>query len=111
MVYGFARQSGGHMGIYSEQGKGCVVRLYLPTAEDGETSPEVSLEPPRDQKGRGERILVIEDDPAVRATTVGMLHDLGYKVVEAGTGAEALGEIDKGSDFDMVFTDVFCPAA
>jgi len=107
MVYGFTRQSGGHMGIYSEEGKGCVVRLYIPTADDEESLPEISPEPPSGQKGQGERILVIEDDPDVRATTVGMLLDLGYKVVETGTGAEALGEIDGGSEFDLVFTDVF----
>ncbi len=109
MIYGFLRQSGGHMRIYSEVGHGTVVRLYIPTAEGEEIEAESGLDAASGFASRGERILVIEDDAEVRATTLGMLHNLGYDTLEAETGEQALSQLDSEPAIDLVFTDVFLP--
>jgi len=109
MIYGFVKQSGGHVRIYSEIGHGTVVRLYLPTSElDGASSESdhvVEIEDKFDTAG--ERILVIEDDPDVRLTAVGVLQELGYRTVEAGSDQEAIELFGNGSEIDLVFSDVF----
>jgi signal transduction histidine kinase/CHASE3 domain sensor protein/ActR/RegA family two-component response regulator len=106
MVYGFAKQSGGHVKLYSEEGRGTTVRLYLPPAKRGDLAasvPETSL--PRG----GETILVVEDDRLVRDFVVVQLEALGYKTLPASTAAEALSTIEAGQAFDLLFTDVIMP--
>ncbi|MYN41706.1 PAS domain-containing protein [Duganella sp. FT109W] len=107
MVYGFARQSGGHVKIYSEPGNGTTVKLYLPRsteAEDAPLAPEA-----RAIVGGKETILVAEDDEGVRATVVELLTELGYQVLKANDAASALSIIDSGMQIDLLFTDVVMP--
>lgn len=107
MVYGFVKQSGGHVNMYSEVGEGTTIRLYLPRtrrAEDAETP-----QPLRDVQGGSETILVVEDDDAVRATAVEMLTDLGYRVLKAANADSALATVESGVPIDLLFTDVVMP--
>ncbi|MGV7207278.1 PAS domain S-box protein [Oxalobacteraceae bacterium A2-2] len=107
MVYGFVRQSGGHVKIDSTPGQGTTVRLYLPRsfeAEDRSAQPE-----PQPVVGGDETILVAEDDEGVRATVVELLRGLGYTVLEAGDGAAALALLQDGAAVDLLFTDVVMP--
>jgi PAS domain S-box-containing protein len=107
MVYGFARQSGGHVKIYSEPGNGTTVKLYLPRSLDVEDAP---LPPEaRAVVGGQETILVAEDDEGVRATVVELLSELGYRVLKAGDAASALSIVDSGMPIDLLFTDVVMP--
>ena len=107
MVYGFVKQSGGHVKIYSEVGQGTTVKLYLPRS----TAAEEPLGPVESQQAVGgtETILVAEDDEAVRATVVEMLSGLGYRVLKAPDAASALAVIDSGVPIDLLFTDVVMP--
>jgi PAS domain S-box-containing protein len=107
MVYGFVKQSGGHVKIYSEVGQGTTVKLYLPRS----TAAEEPLGPvePQQAVGGSETILVAEDDEAVRATVVEMLSGLGYRVLKAPDAASALAVIDSGIPIDLLFTDVVMP--
>jgi CheY-like chemotaxis protein len=108
MVYGFVKQSGGHIKLYSEVGHGTTFRLYLPQAEltldDGEVTPMMS-----EIEGGHETVLVVEDDPLVRAYVNTQLQSLGYKTLSAGNGVEALAIADSGAAFDLLFTDVIMP--
>ncbi|WP_426612510.1 PAS domain S-box protein [Bradyrhizobium sp. McL0616] len=109
MVYGFLKQSGGHIKIYSEVGAGTTVKLYFPrevASEDtlvGATSDEI--------KGGEETILVVEDDDEVREVAVSMLTELGYRVVKARDAASALVVVDSGIPIDLIFTDVMMPGS
>ncbi len=107
MVYGFVKQSGGHVKIYSEPGQGTTVKIYLPRS----TAAEEPLGPVESQQavGGSETILVAEDDEAVRATVVEMLTGLGYRVLKAPDAASALAVIDSGVPIDLLFTDVVMP--
>jgi PAS domain S-box-containing protein len=108
-VYGFVKQSGGHVKIYSEQGRGTSVKIYLPRlyAEDATVSPEPIS---RIAKGTaGEIILAVEDDPDVRAHTTGALRELGYAVLEAAHGRMALEILEAHPEVDLLFTDVGLP--
>ncbi len=107
MVYGFVKQSRGHVRIYSEPGHGTTVKLYLPraTAEDAAASP---APPPSLQRGSG-RILLVEDDALVRGNAAEQLRSLGYDVVEARNGPEALAALERGEPVDLLFTDVVMP--
>ena len=107
MVYGFIKQSEGHVGIYSELGEGTTVKLYLPRAHAG-AAPQQKSES-RSNRGRGEAVLVVEDDPAVRGFAVAALEQLGYRVQTASGGAEALAVLEDGAEFDLLFTDVVMP--
>ena len=107
MVYGFVKQSGGHIKIYSEVGQGTTVRLYLPRSkgeEDVET--EVEFGP---ATGGAETVLVVEDDEQVRLTVVDMLSELGYRVLKAKDASSALAIIESGVPIDLLFTDVVMP--
>lgn len=107
MVYGFAKQSGGHAKIYSEIGHGTTVKLYLPRVHESE---DAVVE--RDERPivRGsETILVVEDDEEVRATAVEMLSDLGYRVLKAADAASALAIVESGVAIDVLFSDVVMP--
>jgi CheY-like chemotaxis protein len=110
-VYGFVRQSGGHVRIYSEVGVGTSVKIYLPRYL-GE-APKVGLQ--GDGKARtmvgqaGEVIMIVEDDDRVRNMSVEALRELGYTVIEAGRPGEAIKIIEAGQKVDLLFTDVVMP--
>src|SRR5262249_50084314 len=108
MVYGFVKQSGGHIKIRSQEGKGTAINLYLPRAAElvdvrDEIVPVLPLE------GGDEPILVVEDDPLVRAFVTAQLQSLGYRTIAADDGPAALVEIDRHPDIDLLFTDVIMP--
>jgi CheY-like chemotaxis protein len=107
MVYGFVKQSGGHITIYSEPGHGTTVNLYLPRAH---VSAAKAVEKPRhtDPHAR-ETILVVEDDERVRQLTIRRLKLIGYSVLEAKDGPTALEILDSGEAIDLVFTDLIMP--
>lgn len=106
MVYGFARQSGGHVKIYSEAGEGTTVRLYLPLADQG-AAPATVTKPASDTNPCGtERVLLVEDDELVRQYAASSLKGLGYDVTECSNGTDALDIIRAGQRFDLLFTDV-----
>ncbi|MGE7139429.1 response regulator [Luteibacter sp. NPDC031894] len=107
MVYGFVKQSGGHVKIYSEQGHGTTVKIYLPRSTQGEDRV-VDIEE-EDLRGGDETVLVVEDDDAVRDTVVAMLGDLGYRVLKARDAESALSIIESGIAIDLLFTDVVMP--
>lgn len=107
MVYGFVKQSGGHIKIYSEVGEGTTIRLYFPRSAEQEDVPVVDDH--GSIAGGSETILVAEDDEQVRSTVVELLTDLGYKVLKARDAASALTVIDSGIPIDLLFTDVVMP--
>jgi CheY-like chemotaxis protein len=109
-VYGFVRQSSGHVAIYSEVGQGTTVKLYLPRhlgAEEsvGRRDPSASVM----RSLGGETILVVEDDESLRLYTVEILTDLGYQVLAAASGPSALDILARNPAVDMMFTDVVMP--
>ncbi|GAB0115856.1 response regulator [Acidisoma sp. C75] len=109
MVYGFVKQSQGHIKIYSEPGHGTTIRIYLPRVHDAEDlATEVTTGP---IEGGSETVLVVEDDDDVRATVVEMLADLGYRVLKARDAQSALAIIEGGMPIDLLFTDVVMPGA
>ena len=108
MVYGFAKQSGGHVVIYSEVGQGTTVNLFLPTVvaaagENVEQKPEAASE------AGGETILVVEDDPKVLRLTVARLEELNYQVIAATNGPKAMDILKRREDIDLVLSDVVMP--
>ncbi|HEY4123679.1 MAG TPA: CHASE3 domain-containing protein [Rhizomicrobium sp.] len=106
-VYGFVKQSGGHIKIYSEVGQGTTVKLYLPrTRAPEEGLGPVSIAP---IEGGSETILVVEDDEGVRAAVVDMLSELGYSILKAANGEQALTILGSGATIDLLFTDVVMP--
>lgn len=109
-VYGFVKQSGGHVTLYSELGRGTTIRIYLPGARDEETGEKTEGShgsfPPR---AKGETILVVEDEERVRRVTTARLGSLGYRVLEAGSGPEALAILARNRDVDLLFTDMVMP--
>lgn len=109
MVYGFVKQSGGHVKIYSEVGHGTSIKLYLPRAMESEDVEVVVDSGP--VCGGTETVLVVEDDEEVRATVVEMLSDLGYRVVKAADAASGLAVVESGLPIDLLFTDVVMPGA
>ena len=108
MVYGFVKQSGGHIKLYSEPGHGTTARLYLPRAEGPPDAPPTVLRSERDFRGTA-RVLVVEDDPLVLRHARDVLVGLGYRVTVADTGVAALAILREHSDFDLLFTDVVMP--
>jgi CheY-like chemotaxis protein len=108
MVYGFAKQSRGHVKIYSEVGHGTRVMVYLPRAaaanDDAEPPHPVRAHP----VGR-ETVLVVEDNDAVRKVAVRILQGLGYQVREAADGPSALGLLERPGSIDLLFTDLIMP--
>jgi PAS domain S-box-containing protein len=111
-VYGFVRQSAGHVRVYSELGQGTTVKIYLPRYMGPDDRREDKQ--PRAYAGRAigsETILVVEDDDALRSYTVETLEDLGYNVVAASQASEALEILDSAGHVDLLFTDVVMPGA
>lgn len=107
MVYGFAKQSDGHVSIYSERGLGTTVRIYLPRAGGGHALTDV-LESEESARGH-ETILIAEDDPFVRSSVILRVEALGYRVVAAVNGQEALQRLRADPGIDMLFTDIVMP--
>jgi PAS domain S-box-containing protein len=109
-VYGFVRQSGGYVKIYSEVGNGTKVRIYLPRSYDDESKIAPLGRGARPKTGqRRESILVVEDEDRVRAISVETLRELGYTVIEAESAREAIRKIEDGAKPDLLFTDVVMP--
>lgn len=109
MAFGFAKQSGGHLKIYSEVGHGTTINLYLPRAGMGTEQPAAGrIESTSLPKGR-ETILVVDDNEAVRKTAARQLDDLGYQVIEAANGHDALDLLARGNGIDLLFSDVVMP--
>jgi PAS domain S-box-containing protein len=128
MVYGFIKQSGGHIQVYSEVGHGTSIKMYLPRKfAPGETEPVLAATSPEagpvkpvgeapveagalpEEKSHKAKILVVEDQEAVRAVACGFLTDFGYDVVEAEDGFQALSKLQEHRDIGLMFTDVVMP--
>jgi CheY-like chemotaxis protein len=110
-VYGFVKQSNGHVKVYSEVGQGTTIKIYLPRLAGLHTSDDTDaadreLLPQGDSR---EVILVVEDEPAVRRFSVEALSELGYRVFEADGGAAALKLLDSHPEIVLLFTDVVMP--
>lgn len=108
MVYGFVKQSKGHIRIDSELGRGTTVNLYLPRTLEGEAAAR-PIDETKTERGNGETILVVEDDDGVRASVASQLVELGYRVVTVENGEKALKVLAGGKRFDLLFTDVVMP--
>ncbi len=108
MVYGFARQSGGAVRIYTEQGRGTEVRVYLPRVRGEVSATEVSGAETAPAQGH-ERILLVEDKAEVRTMAARLLASLGYQIVEAESGVNAIEMMNRGVTFDLLFTDIVMP--
>ncbi|MGA7958647.1 MAG: CHASE3 domain-containing protein [Xanthobacteraceae bacterium] len=108
-VYGFVKQSSGHIKIYSEPGSGTTVKIYLPRLiADAKDIKRTTLEPMR-TGDRNEIILVVEDDPLMRRLATEALHELGYTVFDCDGAANALATLDRVTDVKLLFTDVVMP--
>ncbi|MBW0446502.1 hybrid sensor histidine kinase/response regulator [bacterium M00.F.Ca.ET.228.01.1.1] len=107
MAYGFVKQSGGHIRIYSEVGHGTTVKIYLPRST--EEAIETPTAPPVTLLGGTETILVVEDDKDVQSTVVDTLSGLGYSVLKANDAEQALAVVRSGVHIDLLFTDVVMP--
>jgi PAS domain S-box-containing protein len=110
MVYGFVKQSGGHIKIYSEPDEGTTVKIYLPRfyGAEGSTSEAVGREPAKSD-GQGQLVLLVEDEDSVRTLTADSLRELGYSVIEAASAAAALRELDANPQIALLFTDIVMP--
>lgn len=108
MVHGFAKQSGGHVDVYSELGLGTAISLYLPNAS---AAPVMQLNntPAQEATAIGETVLVVEDDPNVREVTVDRLEHLGYRIIEAENAQQALDVLEAGARVDVLLSDVVMP--
>ena len=109
MVYGFIKQSGGHMAIYSELGDGTTVKLYLPKATEADTPRPVAGRRSKAMPVGDEIILVVEDDPDVRRFLATSLEMLGYNILEAEDGPQARSVLNETSRIDLLLTDVVLP--
>ena len=111
MVYGFSKQSGGHATIYSELGLGTTINIYVPRHEGVDSTDRRSASARSDTviSGNNEVILVVEDDPKVRAVTIQRIESLGYQVIVANNGDEAVRILEEENDIDLVFTDLVMP--
>ena len=109
MVFGFMKQSGGHINVYSEPGVGTTFRLYLPrAAADEDVAETAAPEPPA--RGGGETVLAVEDDAALRRVVVRQLKEVGYRVIEAENGAQALDAARERARRSLASATSSCPA-
>jgi PAS domain S-box-containing protein len=109
MVFGFVKQSGGHIKIYSEVGHGTSIKLYLPPSD---SAPAAAAGPVmQTASGGDETILIVEDDPLVRQHVVTQVTSLGYTTLAAANAAEALDVLERHPEIDLLFTDVIMPGA
>ncbi|MCW5747028.1 MAG: response regulator [Alphaproteobacteria bacterium] len=111
MVYGFAKQSGGHLKIQSEVGRGTTIRLYLPRADAGSVEAVHLAAAPLAAAAHSATILVVEDKADVRATVARQLRELGYRVMEAADAETAWDILRGDAPVDLLFTDVVMPAS
>src|SRR5262249_27765049 len=109
MVFGFLKQSGGHVNVYSEPGVGTTFRLYLPRDASAVADDERPTAAVATAAGGGETILVVEDNPALRQLVVLQLTTLGYAIREAENGERALAIREGGEPIDLVFADIVMP--
>ncbi|MFG1345980.1 response regulator [Xanthobacter autotrophicus DSM 431] len=105
-VYGFVKQSGGHVMIYSARGEGTTVKLYLRRLVETGLAENTPPRPARKGAGATASVMVVEDDPQLRALSVSILREAGHDVIEAKDAAGALGRLDDGARPDLLFTDV-----
>jgi PAS domain S-box-containing protein len=108
MVYGFVKQSGGHVKIYSEPGHGTTIKIYLPRFHGAEEAAEAASAKPM-AAGDGRLVLLVEDEEHVRQLTADSLRELGYRVLTANGGAGALRLLDANPDIALLFTDIVMP--
>ena len=108
-VYGFVKQSGGHVKIYSELSRGTTVQLYLPQARGYDEALAQDYAFRDTPQADGETVLLVEDDESVRNLASAFLRDLGYVVLEAADAKQALAELEKGRSIDLLFTDLVMP--
>ena len=108
-VYGFVKQSGGHVKIYSEVGQGTTVKLYRPRHTAAPAAEDEAEPMPVPEGSSAETILVVEDDDDVRTYSVEILRELGYRVIEAHDGASALRLLERQAKVDLLFSDVVLP--
>ena len=109
-VYGFVKQSGGHVKIYSEIGQGTAVKLYFPRHQARADMSEAGPDPGSAPRAKDDEIiLIVEDDSDVRSFTTKLAEDLGYRVISAADGASALRLLDSHADIKLLFTDVGLP--
>jgi len=108
-VYGFVRQTGGHVRIYSEVGEGTTIKIYLPRAREAAEEEARRAGTANGARGGGEAVLVVEDYDDLRAYSSNVLRELGYRVIEAADGREALRLLDANPEIDLLFTDVVMP--
>jgi CheY-like chemotaxis protein len=107
MVYGFVKQSNGHIKLYSEEGHGTTIKIYLPRAIG---QADMAAEPVAAPiAGGSETILVVEDDILVRTYVIAQLKGLGYATLSASNATEAIALVEGGAKFDLLFTDVIMP--
>ena len=109
MVYGFVRQSGGHLVLNSREGSGTTVELYLPCSDAAAQARALREDDGELPEGRGERVLLCEDDDEVRFFSSETLNDLGYEVIEARDATSALAALMEHGRIDLLFTDVVLP--
>ncbi len=109
MVYGFIKQSAGHIKVYSEEGEGTTVRMYLPPGIGA--SPDSRSDVESEMEGGTETILVVEDDKLVRDYVLAQLHSLGYATLSAGNADGALDIVRSNASFDLLFTDIIMPGS
>jgi PAS domain S-box-containing protein len=107
-AYGFAQQSGGTISVRSKVGQGTKVTLYLPRSHD-EVSSVVANESGGQSPGRGETILVVEDNPDVKAVAITLLEQLNYRTIAVDNARAALNFLSNGTPVDLVFSDVMLP--
>jgi PAS domain S-box-containing protein len=107
MVYGFVKQSGGHIEIHSEEGKGTAIKLYFPRSDEESLAHNNTSGPPL--RGGDETILVVEDDALVRKYVISQLKSLGYAPVAAANATDAIALVERGQTFDLLFTDIVMP--
>jgi PAS domain S-box-containing protein len=109
MTYGFIKQSSGHINIYSEEGHGTTIRLYLPRADA--VASDFKGETTNQAVGGNETVLVVEDDAMVRRHAIALLQSLGYSVIAAASADEALAIVETDQPIDLLFTDVVMPGS
>jgi len=110
MVYGFARQSNGHVRIYSELGEGTMVCIYLPRhAGEADEIGEERVAPAVSAAGAGETVLIVDDEPTVRMLVADALEERGYACIEAADGPTGLRILQGGERIDLLITDVGLP--
>ena len=108
-VFGFVKQSGGHVKIYSEPGHGTTVKVYLPRYYSAEPHQAAELSAKHIEFGGTEAILLVEDDASVLAMTAASLRELGYRVSEAAHAKEAVAQLKNGQTYDLLLTDIVMP--